>query len=258
MSEVKTDKLSPRTGSGTVTLGTSGDTFTIPSGVTLTNNGSSSGFDSGLASVQTFTSSGTWTRPSGVTKVVMEVQGAGGGSGCGNHPYNVGGAGGAGGYAKKFLDVSSISSSTITVGSGGVGSAGAGTDGGNTSWADGTNTVTGNGGSGGDASVYTPSHNGAGGAGGSASGGSINIPGQTGIGLGGWEPDLSQQSSIMSIGGSSVLGFGGSGFLQNWSSNNNGIQGVGYGSGGSGSGYPGHNNPGVAGQDGIVIVWEYK
>jgi hypothetical protein len=35
MSEVKTAKLSPRTGAGTVTLGTSGDTFDIPSGVTL-------------------------------------------------------------------------------------------------------------------------------------------------------------------------------------------------------------------------------
>ena len=35
MSEVKTDKLSPRTASGTVTLGTSGDTFSIPSGATL-------------------------------------------------------------------------------------------------------------------------------------------------------------------------------------------------------------------------------
>ena len=29
MSEIKTDKLSPRTGSGTVTLGTSGDTFDV-------------------------------------------------------------------------------------------------------------------------------------------------------------------------------------------------------------------------------------
>ena len=72
MSEVKTDKLSPRTASGTVTLGTSGDTFSIPSGGTLdvssatmtgftipsgqtltidsggtiANNGSSSGFGS--------------------------------------------------------------------------------------------------------------------------------------------------------------------------------------------------------------------
>ena len=208
---------------------------------------------SGLASVQTFTSSGTWTRSSGVTKVVMEIQGAGGGSGNGDWPYNVGGAGGAGGYAKKFLDVSSVSTSTITVGSGGVGSAGAGTNGGNTSWADGTNTVTGNGGSGGGASASNSS-NGAGGAGGSASGGDINIAGQTGIGLGGWNPDVTQAKSVMSIGGSSVLGFGGSGI----GSGNDGIQGVGYGSGGSGSGYPPYDNPGVAGQDGIVIVWEYK
>ena len=44
MSEVKTDKLSPRTSSGTVTLGTSGDTFSIPSGVTLSNSGTASGF----------------------------------------------------------------------------------------------------------------------------------------------------------------------------------------------------------------------
>jgi hypothetical protein len=39
MSEVKTDKLSPRTASGTVTLGTSGDTFSIPSGGALDVNG---------------------------------------------------------------------------------------------------------------------------------------------------------------------------------------------------------------------------
>ncbi len=44
MSEVKTDKLSPRTSSGTVTLGTSGDTFSIPSGVTISNSGTASGF----------------------------------------------------------------------------------------------------------------------------------------------------------------------------------------------------------------------
>ena len=39
MSELKSDKLSPRTGSGTVTLGDSGDTFTLPSGGTLDVNG---------------------------------------------------------------------------------------------------------------------------------------------------------------------------------------------------------------------------
>ena len=40
-----------------------------------------SGVESGLTSVQTFTSSGTWTRPTGITKVIVEVQGAGGSGG---------------------------------------------------------------------------------------------------------------------------------------------------------------------------------
>lgn len=44
MSEIKVDQLSPRTASGTITLGSSGDSLTIPSGVTLTNNGTASGF----------------------------------------------------------------------------------------------------------------------------------------------------------------------------------------------------------------------
>ena len=52
MSEVKTDKISPRTGSGTVTLGTSGDTFSIPSGVTLSNSGTATGF--GVAGTNAF------------------------------------------------------------------------------------------------------------------------------------------------------------------------------------------------------------
>lgn len=42
MSEIKTEKISPRVTS--LQLGDSGDTITIPSGVTLTNNGSASGF----------------------------------------------------------------------------------------------------------------------------------------------------------------------------------------------------------------------
>jgi hypothetical protein len=45
MSEIKVNKLSSRTGNA-VTLGTSGDTFTIPSGVTLTNSGTATGFGS--------------------------------------------------------------------------------------------------------------------------------------------------------------------------------------------------------------------
>jgi len=42
-SEVKANKLSPATGTD-VTLGDSGDTFTVPSGATITNSGTASGF----------------------------------------------------------------------------------------------------------------------------------------------------------------------------------------------------------------------
>ena len=47
MSEVKVNKISPRSGTD-VTLGDSGDTFTIPSGATLVNNGTASGFGDNL------------------------------------------------------------------------------------------------------------------------------------------------------------------------------------------------------------------
>ena len=43
MSEVKVNKISPRTNCGTTTLGDSGDTFTIPAGVSITNSGTASG-----------------------------------------------------------------------------------------------------------------------------------------------------------------------------------------------------------------------
>jgi hypothetical protein len=42
-SEIKANKISPATGTA-FTLGDSGDTFTVPSGVTLTNNGTATGF----------------------------------------------------------------------------------------------------------------------------------------------------------------------------------------------------------------------
>jgi hypothetical protein len=225
MSEVKTDKLSPRTGSGTVTLGTSGDTFTIPSGVTLTNNGSSSGFDSGLASVQVFTSSGTWTRPSGITKVMVEVQ-AGGGSGNDSNNQN----GISGSYSKKLIDVSSISTATITVGAGGAsvsGSVATGNDGGLSSWSDGTNTISCDGGYGGgklSTLSTTPIV---------ASGGDINV-------------------------NSSAFGnpiYGRMGVIQSTIPAVRDATGYGAGGGGNYSTYTGNSG---AGSPGIVIVTEYK
>jgi hypothetical protein len=44
MSEIKVNKISPRAACGTTTLGDSGDTISIPSGVTITNAGTANGF----------------------------------------------------------------------------------------------------------------------------------------------------------------------------------------------------------------------
>jgi hypothetical protein len=236
-SEVKANKISPATGTA-FTFGDSGDTFTVPSGATITNSGTATGFASGLASVQTFTSSGTWTRPSDITKVIMEVQGAGGsGSNWSNNDYVQAGSGG--GYAKKLLDVSSISTSTITVGAGGAAQASAttaGSNGGLSSWADGTNTITGSGGTGGTASGGNTDI-----AGGAATGGDINIPGA--IGGGGNNGDGASHGSMFGFG--SQRGWTGESHLPN---------AVGYGGGGAG----GYSITSGSGGGGIIIVWEYK
>lgn len=230
MSTINVNAIDKESGS-TLTLGGSGTTVAVHASATT------SGFDSGLASVQTFTSSGTWTRPTGITKVMVEVQ-SGGGSGC-YATDAVGGCGGGGGYARKFIDVSSISSATITVGSGGAGvsSNSVGNDGGNSIWSDGTNTVTANGGAGGTRTQYY------GGVGGTATGGDINIQGQYG-----------QQWGATMAAGNSVLGHAGL-----WSyGDTDAWLGRGYGGGGS-MRYPTFGSgPSGAGSDGIVIVTEYK
>ena len=62
MSEIKVNKISPRTNCGTVTLGDSGDTITIPSGVTMTNNGTANGFGAdGAVNWQTSIKTSTFT-----------------------------------------------------------------------------------------------------------------------------------------------------------------------------------------------------
>ena len=66
MSEIKINKISPRTACGTTTLGDSGDTFTIPAGVTITNNGTQTGFGrSGSVDWQTTPKTSTFTAADG-------------------------------------------------------------------------------------------------------------------------------------------------------------------------------------------------
>ena len=82
------------------------------------------GTSAGLQSMNVYTTPGTatWTKPSGVTKVKVIVTGGGGGCSAvgGNRVDDIGAGGAAGGTAIKIIDVTSISSVTVTVGLGGT------------------------------------------------------------------------------------------------------------------------------------------
>ena len=76
MSEVKVNKISPRSGT-TVTLGDSGDTFTIPSGATINNQGTATNFGAtGSASWNTTVKTSTFTAVAGEGYFVNTTGGA--------------------------------------------------------------------------------------------------------------------------------------------------------------------------------------
>ena len=64
----------------------------------------------GFSSMQVFTSSGTWTKPSGVKTIRIQLVGSGA---SGNHS---GQGGAAGGYSEDVVDVTSVSTVSVTVG----------------------------------------------------------------------------------------------------------------------------------------------
>ena len=77
MSEVKVNKISPRTNCGTVTLGDSGDSFVIPAGATITNSGTAAGFGStGEVSWNTTVKTADFTATSGSGFFVNTAGGA--------------------------------------------------------------------------------------------------------------------------------------------------------------------------------------
>ena len=243
MSKLQVDQLSKTSaGADTFVLPASdgaADTFLKTDGSGALSFAAAGG---GLAGVQVYTAGGTWTKATResalgvtITKVLVEVQGGGaGGARDATGTEQIGGS--AGGYAKKLLDVSSITASTITIGAAGAGATGnnvAGADGGDSSWADGTNTISGLKGVGGNtANTRT--------IGGLGTGGDINIQGGDGA------------RGIDNRAGSSQFGHGGS----NWSTTTGQNDATGYGSGGGAIEYA--TTPGGDGAAGIVIVWEYK
>jgi hypothetical protein len=74
MSTLEVNKITPAGAATSITLGDSGDTFTIPSGVTLTNNGSASGFGKiGQVIQATKTDSQTFTLATGTLSDVSSL-----------------------------------------------------------------------------------------------------------------------------------------------------------------------------------------
>jgi hypothetical protein len=200
----------------------------------------------GLQSVQVFTSDGTWTKPSGITKIVVEVVSGGGGGGAASVNSVIGGGGGSGGYGKKLIDVTAIASETVTVGAGGAASSGGdGGDGGTSSFGAHVSVVSTFTGGIANGVASIPS-------GGASTGGDINVVGQRGNRGG------SSSFAVTANGGdgaSCIYGAGGRRGIAGGS----GDPGGGFGAGGGG-GFrdTATTRNGGAGAAGVVIVWEYS
>lgn len=216
------------------------------SGYVLTSNGASAvpsfqaptaGVGS-LKSVQVFTASGTWTKPAGVTYVIVEVQ-AGGGGGGGTSSTGGAAGGGGGGYSRELI-TSLSATETVTVGTGGTGGTSAGTTGGagNTS----------------SFGAYLSATGGAGGTG-VATGGADGVDG--GVGSGG---SFNSAGNPGGIGSTGAGGYGGASHLGAGGKTNRGggagTAGGNYGGGGGGAYYTA--SAGGNGAGGLVVVWEYS
>jgi hypothetical protein len=190
----------------------------------------------------------TWTKPSGLKYITVEVQaGGGGGGGATTSSDFSGSGGGAGGYSRKLIVTASLGATeAITVGAGGIsGNTGssptAGTAGGPSSFGA---HATANGGAGGLTRIHLS-------LGGTAASGDINIQGGSSGGMNGTAMDN------FTKGGESQLGRGGN-CIPGTGDVASGER-TGYGAGAFGnytkngtSFYEDHGNG-----DGIIIVTEY-
>jgi hypothetical protein len=201
----------------------------------------------------------TYDTPDYVRAIYVECVGGGGGGGGVDGQgagTGVGGGGGAGGGYVAKLITSPSNSYTYTIGAGGTGgAAGAngGAVGGDTTFTDGTITLTatsGNGGNGLTASASNAYYNQS--TGGDGTGGDVGIGGQRG----GARSRGNFAQYYGGYGGGSVFGQGGGG---NAGTNSSGGNGTNYGGGGGGGANDGttSNYAGGNGFQGVIRITEY-
>jgi len=196
-----------------------------------------------LKNIYTFTSNGTYTK-SGTDVIRLHVLVCGGGGG--GRGYSE--CGGAGGYAEKIIDATSITTVSVTIGGPGTGGAyfGFSPGGGTTSFG---SYVSASGGDGANSHIQ---HNG--GRGGLGSGGELNARG----GGGGGHNNMDQYSSSCAPGGEGGIGFFGGGTPGAHTSGAQPADVASWGAGGVAIS-PSHNGQGGRnGRGGICIIYEYK
>jgi hypothetical protein len=201
---------------------------------------------------QIFTSSGTWTKPTGCRFIKVMVIGggaAGGGAVGAASQASMGLGGGSGGYSIKWLNATSLTSETVTIGAGGTAVSGAaGNAGGTTSFGAHCSATGGTGGNvaaAGTTVLYsTSSLNGVGASGDIDGGGVPGIPGYRSSGT----------VALSGSGSSSVL-MGGGGARS--SQGNGGVATSPGGGGGGAVSYNTTSQTGGAGADGICIIEEF-
>lgn len=188
----------------------------------------------------------TWTKPSGLKYVDVEVIGGGGGGGGANSASAYAGGGGGGGYSRELIAVASLGATeTVTTGAGGAAGSSSGGNGGTGGTSSFGSLCSATGGAGGNALGAGNGYE-KGGAGGAGSGGDFNATGGTGGTASGATSGLTS-----GMGGNSIYG---GGALPNFSAAN-GNTGNTYGGGGSGA--IGSSATGGVGGAGIVIVTEH-
>lgn len=214
-------------------------------------DGSNSTVTLGLVQVDYYFTAGTYTytRPTGVNYLLIELQGGGGAGGGGNASYSAGWApaagGGAGGYARIWYPLpSNFTTQQIKVGAGGLASTTGNGGAGDSSYFGSTLYLVNGGGGGAAVAPTTKTIGGTGG--GIVHFGGFASQGQEGTG--GFMAGTSGTATIYGRGGQSFLGRGGVG--------NTSPQSGLLGGGGSGGG--GYSLAGGNGGAGAVIIWGYR